>query len=134
MDSRTGEPITAARLNNGVFIWTVPNPLYFRLINHMSRPFFLDQDIIHLRIQFNHNLRQALQIHKCFLSFKVWTRSRIQTGIFLRVFKTQVIRYLDRLGVISINLVIRAVDHVLYNVLHHTMQVEQSNEIMFRLY
>ncbi|ACI15830.2 AC3 [Jatropha yellow mosaic virus] len=134
MDSRTGEPITAARFNNGVFIWTVPNPLYFRVPVHMSRPFHLEQDIIHIQIQFNHNLRQALQIHKCFLSFKVWTRSRIPTGSFLRVFKTQVIRYLDRLGVISINLVIRAVDHVLYNVLHHDANVEQSNEIIFRLY
>nr|BAS69602.1 replication enhancer protein [Jatropha leaf curl virus] len=134
MDSRTGEPITAARLNNGVFIWTVPNPLYFRLLNHMSRPFHLEQDIIHLRIQFNYNLRQALQIHKCFLSFKVGILSGIQTGMFLGVFKTQVFRFLDRLGLIFINFVIRAVDHVLYNVLHHTMQVEQSNEIMFRIY
>nr|ACH72917.1 AC3 [Croton yellow vein mosaic virus]AUT36480.1 Ren [Croton yellow vein mosaic virus] len=134
MDSRTGELITAAQAENGVFIWEIQNPLYFKITQHHNRPFLMKEDIITVQIQFNHNLRKALGIHKCSLSFKVWTTSRDSTGMFLRVFKTQVIRYLDRLGVISINLVIKSVDHVLYNVLHHVVYVDQSYSIKFNLY
>ncbi|CAM91921.1 C3 protein [Tomato leaf curl Moheli virus] len=134
MDFRTGELITAAQAQSGVFIWEIQNPLYFKIIDHENRPFNMPHDIISVQIRFNHNLRKELGIHKCFLNFRVWTSSQPQTGLFLRVFRTQVLKYLDRLGVISINDVIRAVYHVLYNVLKNTLQVSENHEIKFNIY
>ncbi|AFU61954.1 replication enhancer protein [Bhendi yellow vein India virus] len=134
MDSRTGERITAAHSTNGVYIWKVPNPLYFKILSHDNRPFTTNMDIITLRIHFNYNLRKALGIHKCFLTFRIWTTLHPQTGLFLRVFKTQVLKYLNNLGVVSINLVIKAVEHVLYNVINQTMYVDQYSDIKFNLY
>nr|QIJ70666.1 replication enhancer protein [Tomato leaf curl Ghana virus] len=134
MDSRTGELITAHQAQSGVFIWDIQNPLYFKITNHDERPFNYQHDIITVQIRFNHNLRKALGIHKCFLNFKVWTSLRPQTGRFLSVFRVQVLKYLDNLGVISINTIIRAVDHVLYNVLVNTINVLEQHEIKFNIY
>ncbi|QGV12711.1 replication enhancer protein [Begomovirus myanmarense] len=134
MDSRTGEHITAAQAESGVFIWEIPNPLYFKILEHHNRPFLGNQDIITVRIQFNYNLRRALGVHKCFLVYRIWMTSQPPTGSFLRVFKTQVVKYLDHLGVISINNVNRAVDHVLWNVIQHIVYVQQSYSIKFNIY
>ncbi|ADO40644.1 replication enhancer protein [Bhendi yellow vein India virus [India:Dharwad OYDWR2:2006]] len=134
MDSRKGERITAAHSTNGVYIWKVPNPLYFKILSHDNRPFTTNMDIITMRIQFNYNLRKALGVHKCFLTFRIWTTLHPQTGLFLRVFKTQVFKYLNNLGVISLNLVIKAVEHVLYNVINQTMYVDQYSDIKLKLY
>uniref|UniRef100_Q4QZ93 Replication enhancer n=1 Tax=Tomato yellow leaf curl China virus - [Y205] TaxID=329393 RepID=Q4QZ93_TYLCC len=134
MDSRTGELLTAAQAENGVYIWTVKNPLYFKITKHLERPFLRNHDIITLQVQFNYNLRKALGIHKCFLTCKIWTRLHPQTLRFLRVFKYQCIIYLDRLGVISINNVIRAISHVLYNVLEGTIDVIENHDIKLHIY
>ncbi|AAF34897.1 AC3 [South African cassava mosaic virus] len=134
MDSRTGELITAPQAKNGVFTWEITNPLYFDITNHDKRPGNMNHDIITLQIRFNHNIRKALGIHKCFLNFKVWTTLRPPTGLFLRVFKYQVLKYLNMIGVISINTVLRAVDHVLYDVLLNTLQVTEQHAIKFNLY
>nr|AST99456.1 AC3 [Cotton leaf curl Kokhran virus - Burewala]CAO85795.1 replication enhancer protein [Cotton leaf curl Burewala virus - [India:Vehari:2006]] len=134
MDSRTGEPITAAQAGNGAYIWEVPNPLYFKIISHANRPFTTNMDILTIRIQFNHNLRKALGIHKCFIAFRIWMTSQPPTGRFLRVFRTQVLKYLNNLGIVSINNVVRAVDHVLWNVLQHVVFVDQSSSIKFNIY
>nr|WLD18030.1 REn [Chilli leaf curl virus] len=134
MDSRTGEPITAAQAKNGVFIWEITNPLYFKITEHHSRPFLRNQDIITVQIRFNHNLRKALAIHKCFLTFRIWTTLQPRTGHFLRVFRTQVLQFLlNNFAVISINNVL-TVDHVLWNVIAHTIHVQSSNIIKFNLY
>ncbi|ABO40824.1 replication enhancer protein [Tomato leaf curl New Delhi virus 5] len=133
-DSRTGEYITADRVESGVFIWDVPNPLYFKILKHDSRPCLTNHDIIHLQIQFNHNLRKALGLHKCFLIFQIWTGLRPPTGIFLRVFKTQVLKYLHELGVIGISNVIRAAYHVLDNVLEKTIDVLPSCDVRINIY
>nr|AIP89616.1 replication enhancer [East African cassava mosaic Kenya virus] len=134
MDSRTGELITAPQAKNGVFTWAITNPLYFEITNHDKRPGNMNHDIITLQIRFNHNIRKALGIHKCFLNFKVWTTLRPPTGLFLRVFRYQVLKYLDMMGVISINTVIQAVDHVLYDVLLNTLQVTEHHAIKFNIY
>ncbi|CAE01422.1 replication enhancer [South African cassava mosaic virus - [ZW]] len=134
MDSRTGELITAPQAKNGVFTWEITNPLYFEITNHDERPGNMNHDIITLQIRFNHNIRKALGIHKCFLNFKVWTTLRPPTGLFLRVFRYQVLKYLNMIGVISINTVLRAVDHVLYDVLLNTFQVTEQHAIKFNLY
>nr|AFA43808.1 AC3 protein [Papaya leaf curl virus] len=134
MDSRTGEPITAAQAENGAYIWTVPNPLYFKIMHHHNRPFNTNHDVIHVQIRFNHNLRKALGIHQCFLDFRIWTHLHPQTSRFLRVFSSQCIKYLDNLGIVSINNVIRAVTHVLYDVLVGTIDVQETSIIKFNLY
>ncbi|QGA69837.1 replication enhancer protein [Ocimum golden mosaic virus] len=134
MDLRTGELITAPQARNGVFIWQINNPLYFTITHHDKRPFNNNHDIISVQIRFNHNMRKELGIHKCFLNFQVWTTLQPRIGHFLRVFKFQVLKYLDSLGVISINNVIRAVDHVLYNVIVNTLQVKENHEIKFNIY
>nr|ABG26081.1 REn protein [Alternanthera yellow vein virus] len=134
MDSRTGEHITAAQAENGVYTWEITNPLYFKIIKHDSRPFLREHDIITVQIQFNYNLREALGIHKCFLTCQIWTRLQPQTLTFLRVFKTQIMKYLDNLGVICLNNVIRAINHVLWNALHHTLYVNFNHIIKFNIY
>ncbi|ADF42583.1 ren [Radish leaf curl virus-Hajipur [IN:LabIso:11]] len=72
MDSRTGELITATQAESGVYIWTVKNPLYFKISQHHERPFLSNNDILTIQVQFNYNLRKALGIHQCFL--RIWTR------------------------------------------------------------
>nr|CRI06277.1 C3 protein [Tomato yellow leaf curl virus - Il] len=134
MDSRTGELITAPQAENGVFIWEINNPLYFKITEHSQRPFLMNNDIISIQIRFNHNIRKVLGIHKCFLNFRIWTTLQPQTGRFLRVFRHQVLKYLDSLGVISINNVIRAVDHVLYDVLENTINVIETHDIKYKFY
>nr|ANG57807.1 AC3 protein [Tobacco curly shoot virus]QIH12570.1 replication enhancer protein [Tobacco curly shoot virus]QIH12654.1 replication enhancer protein [Tobacco curly shoot virus] len=134
MDSRTGELITAAQAENGVYIWEIQNPLYFKIIDHQNRPFLMKEDIITLQIQFNYNLRKALGVHKCFLVYRIWMTSQPQTGRFLRVFKTQVLKFLNNLGVISLNNVIRAVNYVLWDALTQTTFVESSHIIKFNIY
>lgn len=131
MDSRTGVNITALQANHGVFYWEITNPLYFKIMSsidtgRLSR--------ITVRIQFNHNLRKALGIHKCFMDFQVWTALQVQTTRFLRVFKTQVFNYLNSIHVISINWVLRAVDHVVWKRLTGTIQVNNFNDIKFKVY
>nr|QES95391.1 replication enhancer protein [Okra enation leaf curl virus] len=134
MGSRAGERVTAAPTMKGGFFWEVPNPLYFKILNPDNRPFPTNMDIITKRVQFNYNLWRALGVHKCFLNYRVWTTLHPPTCLFLRVFKTQVLKYLNNLGVISINLVIKAVEHVLYNVIQQTMYVDQYSDIKFDLY
>nr|AWK91210.1 AC3 protein [Malvastrum yellow vein virus] len=134
MDLRTGEPITAAQAWSGAYIWELPNPLYFKILSHDNRPFTMNMDIITIRIQFNYNLRRALGVHKCFLTYRIWTTLHPRTGLFLRVFKTQVLKYLTNVGVISINAIIRAVNHVLWKRIEQTMYVDMTSEIKFNLY
>ncbi|ANY43212.1 replication enhancement protein [Croton golden mosaic virus] len=109
MDSRTGELITARQAESGVYIWEIINPLYFR-INGVEDPQYTRTRIFHVQIRFNHNLRNQLHLHKAYLNFQVWTTSLTTSGTsYLVRFRQLVLMYLDQLGVISINNVIRAV-------------------------
>ncbi|ADV15507.1 replication enhancer [Sida micrantha mosaic virus - Rhombifolia [Bolivia:Cerro Fraile 2:2007]] len=109
MDSRTGEFITAPQAENGVYIWETTNPLYFK-IYRVEDPPFTRTRVYHIQIRFNHNLRKALGLHKAYLNFQVWTTSLTASGkTYLIRFRRLVIKYLDQLGVISLNNVIRAV-------------------------
>ncbi|CAE55229.1 replication enhancer [Tomato leaf curl Sinaloa virus] len=109
MDSRTGALITAPQAENGVYIWEIENPLYFKM--------YREEDIVytrtrvyHVQIRFNHNLRRVLHLHKAYLNFQIWTTLITASGSnYLARFRHLVNMYLDQLGVISINNVIRAV-------------------------
>nr|AMW86991.1 replication enhancer [Sida golden yellow vein virus] len=132
MDSRTGELITAHQAGNGVYIWEIENPLYFK-INRVEELMFTKTRVYHIQIRFNHNLRKALGLHKAYLNFQVWTTSTTASGLtYLVRFKHLVNMYLDNLGVISINNVIRAVRFATDNA--HVRYVIEQHEIKFKFY
>nr|QHA25116.1 replication enhancer protein [Sida golden mosaic Brazil virus] len=109
MDSRTGALITAHQAENGVYIWEITNPLYFKIYEVEDLPYTTTR-VYHVQIRFNHNLRRALGLHKAYMTFQVWTTSIRASGTtYLNRFKHLVMLYLDNLGVITINNVIRAV-------------------------
>ncbi|ADC32513.1 REn [Merremia mosaic Puerto Rico virus] len=132
MDSRTGEPITAAQATSGVFIWEVPNPLYFKIIR-VDRPMFTHSRVFHIQIRANHNLRKALDLHKAYFNFQVWTTLTTASGqIYLSRFKFLVMKFLDNLGVISVNNVIRAVSYATDR--QYVNDVLEQHEIKFKFY
>nr|AMW87001.1 replication enhancer [Sida golden yellow vein virus] len=132
MDSRTGELITARQAENGVYIWEIENPLYFK-IYRVEELLYTMTRVYHIQIRFNHNLRKALGLHKAYLKFQVWTTSTTASGLtYLVRFKHLVNMYLDNLGVISINNVIRAVRFATDNA--HVRYVIEQHEIKFKFY
>nr|AIN36262.1 REN [Macroptilium yellow spot virus]AIN36267.1 REN [Macroptilium yellow spot virus]AIN36272.1 REN [Macroptilium yellow spot virus] len=132
MDSRTGELITAHQAESGVYIWEISNPLYFK-INNVEDPLHTMTRIYHVQIRFNHNLRKALALHKAYLNFQVWTISLRASGTtYLVRFKYLVMLYLDRLGVISLNNVIRAVRFATDK--SYVNYVLENHEIKFKFY
>ncbi|AAA46320.1 15.6 kDa protein [Bean golden yellow mosaic virus-[Puerto Rico]] len=132
MDSRTGENITAHQAENSVFIWEVPNPLYFKIMR-VEDPAYTRTRIYHIQIRFNHNLRKALDLHKAFLNFQVWTTSIQASGTtYLNRFRLLVLLYLHRLGVIGINNVIRAVQFATNKSYVNT--VLENHDIKYKFY
>nr|AFX60750.1 REN [Macroptilium yellow spot virus] len=132
MDSRTGEPITAHQAESGVYIWEISNPLYFK-INNVEDPLHTMTRIYHVQIRFNHNLRKALALHKAYLNFQVWTISLRASGTtYLVRFKYLVMLYLDRIGVISLNNVIRGVRFATDK--SYVNYVLENHEIKFKFY
>nr|AIF79680.1 replication enhancer [Tomato yellow spot virus] len=132
MDSRTGELITAPQAENGVYIWEISNPLYFK-IYLVEDLMYTTTRVYHIQIRFNHNLRRALDLHKAFLNFQVWTTSLTASGMtYLNRFRHLVMLYLDRLGVITINNVIRAVRFATDR--SYVNHVLENHSIKFKLY
>ncbi|AFP99151.1 replication enhancer [Sida golden mosaic Braco virus-[Jamaica:Liguanea:2008]] len=132
MDSRTGELITARQAENGVYIWEIENPLYFK-IDRVEELLYTRTRVYHVQIRFNHNLRRVLGLHKAYLNFQVWTKSMTASGsTYLVRFRRLVNMYLDNLGVISINNVIRAVQFATDNA--HVSYVIEHHEIKFKFY
>nr|WKW49311.1 replication enhancer [Tomato mottle leaf distortion virus] len=132
MDSRTGELITAPQAENGAYIWEITNPLYFK-ITRVEDPLYTTTRIYHIQIRFNHNLRRALDLHKAFFNFQVWTTSLTASGkTYLKRFRYLVRLYLDQLGVISINNVIRAVRYATDRT--YVTHVLENHSIKFKIY
>nr|AIQ85868.1 AC3 [Squash leaf curl virus] len=132
MDLRTWDDITVHQAENSVFIWEVPNPLYFKMYN-VEDPLYTRTRIYHIQIRFNHNLRRALNLHKAFLNFQVWTESIRASGTtYLNRFRHLVMLYLDRLGVIGLNNVIRAVSWATDR--SYVNYVLENHEIKFNIY
>nr|QCB65764.1 replication enhancer protein [Tomato chlorotic leaf curl virus] len=132
MDSRTGELITAHQAESGVYIWGITNPLYFKMYRVEDIPYTTTR-VYHLQIRFNHNLRRALHLHKAFLNFQVWTTSLTASGkTYLNRIRHLVLLYLDRLGVIAINNVIRAVRFATDK--SYVSHVLENHSIKFKIY
>nr|ASF23358.1 replication enhancer protein [Tomato mild yellow leaf curl Aragua virus] len=132
MDSLTGESITASQAENSVFIWEVPNPLYFKMCR-VEDPMYTTSRVYHIQIRFNYNLRKALNLRKAFLNFQVWTISVRASGTtYLSRFRHLVLLYLDRLGVVGLNNVVRAVRYATDKC--YVTDVLESHEIKFNFY
>nr|AGH29973.1 replication-enhancer protein [Tomato yellow spot virus] len=132
MDSRTGELITVPQAENGVYIWEISNPLYFK-IYLVEEIMYTTTKVYHIQIRFNHNLRRALDLHKAFLNFQVWTTSLTASGTtYLHRFRHLVMLYLDRLGIITINNVIRAVRFATDR--SYVNHVLENHSIKFKIY
>ncbi|AFM38719.1 replication enhancer protein [Jacquemontia mosaic Yucatan virus] len=132
MDSRTGEPITALQAESGVFIWEVPIPLYFKIYPVEDLPYKATR-IYHVQIRFNNNLKRHLDLHRAYVNFQVWTTSLTASGTtYLAWFRHLVMLYLDRLGAISINNVIRAVRFATDK--PYVNHVLESHSIKFNIY
>nr|AGH29619.1 replication-enhancer protein [Sida yellow leaf curl virus]AGH29624.1 replication-enhancer protein [Sida yellow leaf curl virus] len=132
MDSRTGELITVPQAENGVYTWEITNPLYFK-IYHVEDFLYTTTRVYHIQIRFNHNLRRALDLHKAYLNFQVWTTSLTASGTtYLIRFRHLVMLYLDILGVITVNNVIRAVRFATDR--SYVRYVLENHSIKFKLY
>ncbi|AMY16576.1 replication-enhancer protein [Triumfetta yellow mosaic virus] len=132
MDSRTGELITAHQAENGVYIWEITNPLYFKICR-VEDIMYTRTRVYHVQIRFNHNLRRALDLHKAFLNFQVWTTSlTASVTTYLIRFRSLVLMYLDQLGVITINNVIRAVRFATDR--SYVNYVMENHSIKFKIY
>nr|AVM40968.1 REn [Sida micrantha mosaic virus] len=132
MDSRTGEFITAPQAENGVYIWEIPNPLYFKMYRVEDPPYTRTR-VYHIQIRFNHNLRRALGLHKAYLNFQFWTTSLTASGTtYLTRFRRLVMMYLDQLGVIALNNVIRAVRFATDKA--YVNYVLEDHDIKFKFY
>ncbi|AWV91699.1 C3 Ren [Sesame yellow mosaic virus] len=112
-DFRTGEPITAMETMIGTYTWEVPNPLYLKQI-YFHR--FGEVFQARWQIRFNNNLRRHLNIHKCWMEFTMTGSHRNLTGQrFSTTFLRRLYKYLDNVGVISIQLVVKGIGHVLFD-------------------
>nr|AGH29724.1 replication-enhancer protein [Tomato chlorotic mottle virus] len=132
MDSRTGELITAHQAENGVYTWEISNPLYFKMYN-VEDILYKRTRVYHVQIRFNHNLRRVLGLHKAYLNFQIWTTSLRASGMtYLNRFKYLVMLYIDQLGVISVNNVIRAVRFATDK--QYVNAVLENHSIKFKIY
>nr|ALF37811.1 replication enhancer [Beet curly top virus] len=131
-DFRTEEPITLQQATNSIPVDLVPNPLYLKL-----QDFFRSGPVYQLKVQIrlNHNLRKYLNLHKCWIDLTITVSHRTLTGDrFLRVLKKRLEIYLDNLGLICINNVIRGLNHVLYEEFNFVSSVIQNQSVAMKLY
>ncbi|AAA20515.1 ORF L3 [Beet severe curly top virus - Cfh] len=131
-DFRTEEPITLQQATNSIPVDLVPNPLYLKL-----QDFFRSGPVYQLKVQirFNHNLRKYLNLHKCWIDLTITGSHRTLTGDrFLKVLKKRLEIYLDNLGLICINNVIRGLNHVLYEEFNFVSSVIQNQSVAMKLY
>nr|ALF37783.1 replication enhancer [Beet curly top virus] len=131
-DFRTEEPITLQQATNSIPVDLVPNPLYLKL-----QDFFRSGPVYQLKVQIrlNHNLRKYLNLHKCWIDLTITASHRTLTGDrFLKVLKKRLEIYLDNLGLICINNVIRGLNHVLYEEFNFVSSVIQNQSVAMKLY
>ncbi|QIV15577.1 C3 protein [Apple geminivirus] len=111
MDSRTGESITPYQANYAIYTWSLKNPIHVSI--DLIRPAYMSEDQqIHFTVKFNHNLRKALHLHKCWITCRIWTSLTTSAASSLRSrIEFHLMNYLDSVGVISINYVIEAINN-----------------------
>nr|ALF37741.1 replication enhancer [Beet curly top virus] len=131
-DFRTEEPITLQQATNSIPVDLVPNPVYLKL-----QDFFRSGPVYQLKVQIrlNHNLRKYVNLHKCWIDLTITVSHRTLTGDrFLRVLKKRLEIYLDNIGLICINNVIRGLNHVLYEEFNFVSSVIQNQSVAMKMY
>nr|QQL11601.1 replication enhancer protein [Mungbean yellow mosaic India virus] len=134
MDFRTGDNITAAQLRNGVFIWEVRNPLSFKIMQHRQILAGSRMMVTKLRIMFNHGLKKALLMHKCFLDLTLYHYLTATSGMILSIFRRQLFKFLNNLGVISLANILYFASDFLYVKLHLVEDVSFTHNAQYKLY
>nr|WNB50946.1 replication enhancer protein [Mungbean yellow mosaic India virus] len=134
MDFRTGESITAAQLRSGVYMWEVPNPLSFKIMHHTPIQAGSRMVVTKLRIMFNHGLKKALGMHKCFLDLKLYHYMKATSGMILSIFRNQLFMFLNNLGVISLANILYFASDFLYVKLHLVEDVSFTQNVQYKLY
>lgn len=132
-DARTGKEITEAKLQNGVMIWTVNNPLYFKVVRILETTGFPVANVIDFEVWINSTLRRRLDLHKCFLKFRIWTSVTPSAKGFLDRLCFSVNQYLNSMHVISINLVLLAVKNFLSKYDRYIFSVIETHDIKFNI-
>nr|WGC76075.1 Replication Enhancer Protein [Mungbean yellow mosaic India virus] len=134
MDFRTGESITAAQLRNGVYTWEVQNPLSFKIMHHSPIQAGSEMVVTKLRIMFNHGLKKALGMHKCFLDLKLYHYMKATSGKILSIFRNQLLKFLNNVGVISLANILYFASDFLYVKLHFVEDVSFTHNVQYKLY
>nr|QBQ95431.1 Replication enhancer protein [Mungbean yellow mosaic virus] len=134
MDFRTGEYITAAQLKSGVYIWEVQNPLSFKIMHHSPILAGSQMYVTKLRIMFNDGLKKALGMHKCFLDLKLYHYLTATSGMILSIFRRQLFKFLNNLGVISLANILYFASDFLYVKLHTVVDVSFTHNAQYKLY
>nr|WDV40292.1 replication enhancer protein [Mungbean yellow mosaic India virus] len=134
MDFRSGEYITAVQLRSGVYIWEVQNPLSFRIMHHRPIRAGSRMMVTKLRIMFNHRLKKALGMHKCFLDLKLFHYLTATSGMILSIFRNQLFRFLNNLGVISLANILYFASDFLYKKLHLVEDERITHNVQYKLY
>nr|ASN77438.1 AC3 [Mungbean yellow mosaic India virus] len=134
MDFRTGESITAAQLRNGVYIWEVQNPLSFKIMHRSPIQAGSRMIVTKLRIMFDHGLKKALGMHKCFLDLKIYHYMKATSGMILSIFRSQLFRFLNNIGVISLANILYFASDLLYVKLHLVEDVSFTHNAQYKLY
>ena len=132
MDFRTEMPITHHQATISIPEAEVPNPIYLKL-----QEFHRFGPVYQLKIQFraNHNLRKYLNLHMFWMDFTITGSNRTLTGErFTRVLWNRLLYYFRKKGVISINVVIQAFNHVLYEEFQFVSSVITNYRIAMKLY
>nr|WIF18896.1 C3 [Soybean stay-green associated virus] len=113
-DYRTGESITHIQMISSVYYDTLNNPISFKLERDWQTTTHPYRQAFQIRVMFNHNLRKALGLHKCWLHLKVWTTLTTAgpTSVLSRI-RFHIMYYLSNLGVISIKDVIDSLHYVI---------------------
>ncbi|KAL6963809.1 hypothetical protein U1Q18_034815 [Sarracenia purpurea var. burkii] len=101
-DLRTGETLTPLQMHTGVLFKEFKNPLYIKVTEKGMDGQW--NQVFHMTIMFNHNIRKDLNLHKAQFHFRIWTtlKSTSASGIRDRLLYN-IMYLLDSLGVISLS-------------------------------
>lgn len=131
-DFRTGLTITQVQSRNSIQEALVPNPIYIKLVD-----FFRAYQVYQLKLQirFNHNLRKYLNLHKCWINLTITGTHPTLTGPrFTSLLWRRILRHFKLVGYVSIDIVVQALNHVLYQEMNFVSSVITDYSISMNLY
>ncbi|ADK55012.2 replication enhancer protein [Sida micrantha mosaic virus-[snap bean:Brazil:2003]] len=133
MDSRTGEFITAHQAENGVYIWEITNPLYFKTYQGSGLAVHKDTSVPHpntVQPQPQESIGSPPRLTSPSKSGRLL--SQLLKRPYLTRFWRLVMMFLDQLGVITLYYVIRAVRFATHKA--YVNYVLENHDIKFKFY